>query len=275
MTANLNDYPYLLPPSARYQLQMIDLGSNEEKVDFFYRYKRKTEHLYLGVISTKIVELEGVSYIVKQFLNYLQGELYLKEANRDTHLSVKIVPKLCWLADSYLTNGFQYPMCVHYNPRIQKNVMHPGSTRNHIISLFHKNKNIEVLYFNTGGVTFDFMTNFKIIEKDQLLSYNGLSISIALDHCSTIPHINLDEHAMDTQLPVWQNKIQSRLLNSNFSVYCDKELPHFKKWITPDENTAQVKIYIKDPNDKDDIVKACIMTLIGRPYESPSLRVVL
>ena len=273
MTTNLNDYPYLLPPGARYWLKMVDIKTNEEKADFFYKYKRKTEHLYRGVISTKTVELEGVSFIAKQFLNYLQGDLYLKEANRDTHLSIKIVPKLCWLADSYLTNGFTHPMCVHYNPRIQKNVMHPGSTRNHIISLFHKNRNIEVLYFNTGGVEFDFMTNFKIIEKEQLLSYAGLSINIALDHCSTIPHINLDEHAMTPQLPIWQERIRTRLQDPNFSVYTDKPIVHLTKWFTADETSAQVKIYIKDPNDKDDIVKACIMTMIGRSYESPTLRV--
>lgn len=269
-----SEYPYVLGATASYHLRMVKMDSRQEAVDFFYRYKRDSENLYKGIMPASTVEFEGSHSLARhQLLTYFNERRYRYEATQDSNLLTKMFPKLCWLADSYFKHGLQYPVCCHYNPRTQKNVMHPGSTRNHIINLFHANEDIETLYFNTGGVRFDFMESMKIVNKDDLTEYPNFHINLALDHCSTIPHINPEFGSGPINIPIWQSQIRDKFTNPNFKIYMSKQNPLLKKWATNDE-TCPVRIYMEDPTDADDIVRASILVAIGKSYESLTLKVI-
>jgi hypothetical protein len=267
-------YPYVLPATSTYWLNVANIGSSNDNIDFFYKYKRESENLYLGKLPPDQFILEGSDYIVKNFLNYLNNSLFLEPATNNSDLTVKQFPKLCWLADSYFREGFLQPVCIHYNPRIQHNAVHPGSTRNHIINLFHDNTDIDCLYFNTGGVKFEFMSTMSIVSKEQLLAYPHVSMSIVFDHCSPIPHINVEGHTPLDYIPYWQNQVKNRFIESNFKIFMDKPIPQLLKWHTKDES-VDMRVYIKDLTNKNDIAKACLLVAIGKPYTSPTLTVML
>ena len=274
MTQNLNEYPYVLLASAPYHLRTVKIASRQEVVDFFYKYKRDSENLHKGTVSAKNFKLEGSGFLAKYRLpDYFKGRHYRTEATQDSNLVIKMFPKLCWLADSYFQHGFQYPVCIHYNPRIQENVMHPGSSRNHIINLFHKNADIETFYFNTGGVQFDFMKNMTIINKENLAEYPNFHMNVVLDHCSTIPHINPELGSGAVNIPIWQSKIRDKFMNPNFKIYMGNRVTLLEKWATNDE-TCPVRIYISNVRDHDDIVRAAILVAIGKSYTSPTLTVI-
>jgi hypothetical protein len=267
-------YPYALPPESRYWLNAANIGSTNDNIDFFYKYKKASENLHLGKISPKLFDIEGSEYILNNFLNYLNNSFFLQPATKNSNVTLKQFPKLCWLTDSYFREGFLHPVCVHYNPRIQCNVMHPGSTRNHIINLFHDGTDIDCLYFNTGGVVFDFLKNMILVGKHQLLAYPNVSMSVVFDHCSTIPHVNVEGHTPLDYIPFWQTRIKNRFTESNFKVYMNKRIPHLLNWYTNDES-VDIRVYIDDVTNKNDVVKACLLVAIGKPYTSPTLTVMI
>ena len=273
MTANLNSYPYAMPSAIKFYLRPTPVGNAEETLDFFYKYKRPAENLYIGEMNkTCDIDFEGSGYVLDMLTKYLDDNLFLEEVARDSNLSKKLIPKLCWLTSSYLENGFEYPVCMHYNPRIQRNVMHPGATRNHIINLFHGNQPINCLYFNTGGVEFDFLKSMKIIKKSTLLSYPHISVNIILDHCSTIPHVNLENNSITDNVPLWGQKLKERFGDSSFKIYMNKQIPVLSRWATEDE-TVNTRIYIEDLKNKNDVVKAFLLVASGKTYSSPTLKV--
>jgi len=267
-------YPYFLSPEGRYHLHMAPIGSLMDRLDFFYKYKRPSENIYRGMIGKTDVSFEGMAYVLKIFTEYLTNDYYQHPANRDTNLPIKLFPKLCWLTDEYLSGGFKHPVCLHYNPRTRKNVMHPGSTRNYVLDLFHKKFKLECLYFNTGGVEFDFMRSMKVVEKEELLRYQNLHMNIAFDHCSTIPHINLDDQCITDNIPVWQERVKSKLSDPSFRIYMDNEIEILKKWQSSEED-ASVKIYIENPTNRNEIVRACLLAVTGHAYQSETLKVVV
>jgi hypothetical protein len=273
MTVNLKTYPYALPTNARFYLRPTTIGNVEETLDFFYKYKRPTENLYIGEIDkTCNIDIEGSGYVLKILDAYLQDSLFLEEVNWDSDLSRKLIPKLCWLASSYFEKGFEYPVCIHYNPRKQSNVMHPGTTRNHIINLFHGKDPIKCLYFNTGGVEFGFMKAMKIIKKSTLLSYPHLCVDIILDHCSTIPHINLENKSIADNIPEWGQKLKERFGDPSFKIYMNKQIPILSRWATEDKTVA-TQIYITDLANKDDVLRAFLLVAIGKTYSSNTMAV--
>jgi hypothetical protein len=275
MTEILKGYPYSLGPTSRFNLHPAPVGTVEEALDFFYKYKQPAENLYIGEIDkTCNIDYEGSGHILKILNRYLLENLFLEEVNRDSDLSRKLIPKLCWLTSSYLEKGLEYPVCIHYNPRTQRNVMHPGTSRNHIINLFHGDKPINCLYFNTGGVKFDFLKTMKVVKKSTLLSYPHLSVNIMLDHCSPIPHVNLENNSITDTVPIWGQKLKERFSDPSFKIYMNKPIPVLAHWATQDEN-ASAKIYIRDLENKDDVARAFLLVAIGKNYKSPTLKVVV
>jgi hypothetical protein len=273
MTVESTKYPYLLAPTGRFYLRPTPVGNVEETLDFYYKYKRPTENLYIGKIDkTCNIDFEGSGYVLAMLTKYIDDSLFLKEVHRDSDLSIKLIPKLCWLTSSYLEKGLEHPVCIHYNPRIQRNVMHPGATRNHIINLFHGNQPIKCLYFNTGGVEFDFLKTMQIIKKSTLLSYPHISVNIILDHCSTIPHVNLEDKSIVDNITVWGQHLNERFGNSSFKLYMNNQIPFLSRWATEDE-TVSTRVYIKDLKNKDDLVRAFLLVATGKTYSSPTLRV--
>jgi len=268
----LSQYPYSLSPTTWFHLETIPVFGTEERVDFFHKYKRKTENLYIGNIHAKHLALRTSSDVIPRINDYFLQEQFLDE-NVPNDITKRLLPKICWLADSFFKIGFTHPLLVHYNPRIQKNVIHPGSIRSIIIRLFHQTSSINCMYFNTGGVDFDFMKSLRILTRDELLSYkDSMEIEMVADHGSIIPHINLDIWAVKTNIKRWQEFVYRRLTSPTFSIFCNQDIKILRPWYVARVEDANIEIIINEVND-DNICKAVILSIIGKSYSSSSLTV--
>ena len=268
-------WPYSIKPTSAYELHPLPIGQQHERLDLFFKYKRVSEDIYIGSISKQENLLfEGLGEVKRQFNQYFKENLYVQPADASTDLSIKLFPKMCWLTNSYYNTGFRHPVCIHYNPRIAKNVMHPGSTRNYIINLFHNLNDINCLYYNTSGVQFEFMKQMTKMTRKDFDNCPNLHFNLVMDHCSMIPHVNLDGLSVKDNIPVWQEIVRKRLTDPAFKIYINNHIEELSRFTTNNLQEAIVKIWIKDPTNKEDIVRACILAVIGQSYKSNSLTVI-
>ena len=265
-------WPHSIKPTSAYELHPLPIGPQYERLDLFFKYKRKSEDIYIGSISKyENLLFEGFGEIKQQFTRYFKEKLYLQPVDETGNLSIKLFPKMCWLTYSYYSTGFKYPVCIHYNPRLEQNVMHPGSTRNHIINLFHNLNDINCLYYNTNGVQFEFMNQMKKLTREDFDNYPNLNFNLVMDHCSMIPHVNLDGRAVRDNIPRWQEIVKNQVTNSAFKIYTNNRIEELSQFTTDNITEATVKIQIKDPTNENDIVRACILAVIGQSYKSHTL----
>jgi hypothetical protein len=267
------DYPYSLPTHAWYNLRTLQVDS-EVGVDFFYKCKRSNENIYIGPVHKSNILFDTSTFARDHAISYLTKRSFNGSASFGSHLSIKLLPKLCWLTETFFTTGFKFPVCVHYNPRIEQNVMHPGSTRNYIIDLFQTSPFVECLYFNTGGVQFPFMDSMRVFERDELYNYPTRQVSFVADHCSIIPHINLDVSSVEDSIPIWHEKLKARLTDPNFRIFMNKDIHALAEWQTADID-AKVRIFISDLKNHKDILRAIILSIMNIPYESETLTVAI
>ena len=266
-----NFYPYTLPDRGPFHLETIPIQSIRERIDFFYKYKRSSENLYIGDIDTRHLLLRDSNWLLEPIKQYFQAKSYLQD-NTISAGTNHMFPKICWLAKSFTMHGFTHPVSVHYNPRIQQNVVHPGSARNHIIKLFHQTQTVKCLYFNTGGVNFDFMKSMQEFDQNELLANKSLEFQLVADHGAIIPHVNLDATSVRANVISWQQFIYNRLRSPTFTVYSDIEM--FKPWYA-DEKDANIQIRFNNDSLVNDmpglICKAIILAIIGKSFASDTL----
>ena len=270
-----DSHPYKIWPNAQFNLESIPVFGTEERVDFFYKYKRASENLYLGNIDKENLLLKNSQPLLESVARYFLFKQYLKE-NIVDNFSKRLFPKMCWLSDSFYKMGFKFPVAVHYNPRLQANVIHPGSIRNYVIKYFQESDPVNCLYFNTGGVEFDFMKTLTVVDKDYLLQHKDtMQIELVADHTAIIPHINLDPHSVKPNIVKWQEYIYRRIDSPSFTIYTNKEIDFLKQWYAP-ESEAYIKFEISDTTEErwEDIQCMCaILAIIGRSYTSKDLKV--
>ena len=270
-----NSYPYTIPKDAPFHREAIPVFGTKERIEFFYKYKRDNEKLYVGNIDKDNLLLKESDVLLNSIKNYFSKKQFENEKIVND-FNKRLFPKVCWLANEYLKHGFKYPISVHYNPRIQRNVIHPGAIRNHIIKLFQQEQPVKCLYFNTGGVKFNFMNLLGIFSKGDLLEYvENLEIELIADHGSIIPHLNLDATSVKPNIENWQSFIRIRLASQEFSIFSNKYIEFLQPWCKSKED-ANIEIIIGDVmnNEWDDIqCKATILAMLGNSYESKNLTV--
>lgn len=259
-------YPYSLDKDVPFHLETIPVYGMNERIDFFYKYKRKTENLYIGNINKGHLLLRESRSLFESISKYLKRKDFSDSRILDD-FSKRLLPKVCWLTDVFYKQGFKLPIAVHWNPRIRANVIHPGSVRNHVIKLFQTTDPVYCLYFNTGGVEFDFMKNLSVFP---LTPSNNLEFEMVADHGSIIPHINLDVSSNASSLEKWHEFIYRRLTSPTFSIKSNIDIDILKPWYAPD---AKIEIRIENTNNLDDLCRCVILAIIGKSYQSPTLSV--
>lgn len=274
-----NSPPYKIHPHVHFNLESLPVFGTNERIDFFYKYRRAGENLYIGNIDKKDLELKHSKPLFDSLERYFDRTHYkINPLAIVKDFDKRLFPKVCWLTDSFFKIGFKYPVCVHYNPRIQQNVIHPGSIRNHVIKLFQETNLVNCLYFNTGGVEFDFMKDLKVLTKEELLKFNkNLEIELVADHCSIIPHINVGQDSVSSNIETWQEFIYRRLTSPSFTVFTNASIQLLEPWYT-DKSQANIEIEINDVTPADNewldiLCKCLILVIIGKSYKSKSLTV--
>lgn len=262
--------PANIEPTALYITSTLSTNSNES-TELFFKLKKNTENLYSGKIHTdRLVKYNFISDIT----DYLRSRKFLQTFHPSESYSPSKYQfvKCCWLADSILTQGMHNPLSVHYNPRIKKNVVHPGQTRSYISQLFQPGP-VDCLYFNTAGIRFPWMKSFDIVSQDRLQDIAFSHLSIIADHGSLIPQIFFGDYknAM-TEVIKYQKFIGDRLSNMQFRIKSNIPITPLEYWATTDDN-APIEIYIKDTRISNDVARACILAVLGKPYKSDTLEV--
>ena len=266
-----NSYPYKISPNGQFNLEYIPVFGVEEKINFFYKYKRRTENLYLGNIDKYNLLLKPSDSLLWSIKPYFEKKQFL-DPNIVTDFNKRLFPKVCWLTDTFFKNGFNYPVGVHYNPRLEQNVMHPGAIRNHVIKLFQDTPDVNCLYFNSGGTNFDFMSNLRIVEQDELLSFkDDIQIELVADHASIIPHINLDYKSVTPNIVLWQEFIYRRLTSPTFTMSCNDSIDLFIPWLTTADK-SYIDVHVNLPLNTQDlrndmICKIARLAILGKSYE--------
>lgn len=267
-------YPYALTPTDPYHFNSIPVYGTIERIEFFYKYKRINENLYIGNINSKHLKFSTATDHISRIEDYFLKKQYLN-SDITSDITKRLFPKLCWLTSALFKNGFIYPICSHYNPRIQQNVIHPGSIRNLVINLFLKDSEVYCLYFNTGGVDFDFIKSLKILTKDDLIEYtDNIEIELVADHGAIIPHINLDTTLLRPNVEKWHEFVYRRLTSPSFKIFCNKDIGILKPWYSSKED-ANIEINIHSSTEtRDDIVCKCaILSVLGKSYESDAFSI--
>ena len=244
---------------------------NADSIDLFYKAKKKSENLYIGTIKTQL--LYKYSFI-RDITAYFRDRKFLQTYHLTERYSPSEYqfPKCCWLASSILTEGLKSPLSVHYNPRLKKNIVHPGQTRSYIAHLFGTDS-LPCLYFNTSGVKFSLMKHFSIVEKSQLLDLNPSHFSLAADHGALIPHLFFGNQSNTlTEVFKYHTFIKNRLSDMKFRIRSNVLIYPLEYWTT-NADSAHIEIYIKDTTNPDDVARACILSVLGKPYKSDTLEV--
>ena len=269
-----NRHPYIIRPDTEFNLESIPVFGIDNRIDFFYQYKRPTENLYLGDINKKHLLLKRSESLLDSIRSYFVNKLYESQNIVDDY-GKRLFPKVCWLTDSFLKNGFNYPISVHYNPRLQTNVIHPGSIRNHVIKLFHQSPTIKCLYFNTGGVKFEYMNSLKLFNKEDLLNYKDVvQLELIGDHASIIPHINLDPNSVKPNIIKWQEFIYRRLTSPTFTITANRQIDILLPWYVNDNANIEITIRNVTPHDLIDVTcRAIILAVLGKSCDTPELTV--
>ena len=269
-----NSYPSEILSRTPFHYETV-LGYNtKDRIEFFYTNKLATENLYMGEIDKSHINIDDSVGLLNSFVNYFIKKQFLNE-NIFENVRFRTFPKMCWLTDSFIKRGFKYPLSVCYNTSTQKNIVNRGSNRMQVLSLFQNSPSINCLYFNTGGVKFDFMEPLRLFDRDELSSYEeNLEIELVNESNSIVPRINLDIDSLKPNILIWQDFIRKRIASQTFTIYSNIGIEIFKPWAAS-EDEARIQIYVKDYTSWSDIVCKCaILAIIGKSYDSDSLTVI-
>jgi len=244
-------------------------GSQEELVDTFNKFKKSNEFLYRGTISKEDLEFSSAREIYEDIEKYFNTEFEKEYHPIPYSLTFKTFVKMCWLTDMYFSEGIRNPLGVHYNPRLGKNIIHPGRARQAVYSLFHEGP-IEVVYFNTGEIQYPWLESMKKIEISDYLQ-TGCHIALVPDHGSIIPHIHYEQHLLTDNVMAYHTRIRNRF-NNNFSIKSNVDIEPLRKWKT--SLKPVVEVTFSNNFDFKDVVKAIIIITLGLPYTSDKFKII-
>jgi hypothetical protein len=244
-------------------------GSQEELVDTFNKFKKSNEFLYRGTISKEDLEFSSAREIYEDIEKYFNTEFEKEYHPIPYSLTFKTFVKMCWLTDMYFSEGIRNPLGVHYNPRLGKNIIHPGRARQAVYSLFHEGP-VDVIYFNTGGITPPWPNPLQQIEIDSFLNTGGY-IALVPDHGSIIPHIHYEQHLLTDMVTEYHTRIRNRF-NNNFSIRSNVDIELLRKWKT--SLKPVVDITFSNNFDFKDVVKSIFIITLGLPYTSDKFKII-
>jgi len=248
-------------------------------------WNQRNESLWFGDIDISQLYLisEGVFnklYMDEFFrLQYYNFEIETLNVDQGEVPAVEQMCKATHLLTEYLKHGnFRDPICTHYNPRLDVNVVHPGGTRQVILDLFHTG-DLKTFYFNTSGAKFNFLNNFEKIDIQTSVLDKNFYISIVPDHGTFVPHImnivtgtlKLPENMINTH-----NRYKKMLNSKKFRLKSNAPMPWWNPWGTHMESKATVNVFFKDPSNVSikTQMKATLLILGNHNYEDEDLKIV-
>lgn len=255
-----------------------------EEAKMLTKYWHNGERLWKGKMPRHSFQLAPSESIRAFVFNYFQYECYKKSADEiaddDVNITdfwLEILPKILWLSEAWLDNGlFDEPWMAHWNPRIGKNVVHPGQTRSAVLEMFGQGTpDLYCVYFNTGG-HYDpaTMHSLEPFEIDWLIEEGWNTMTYVADHESIIPHFSKSIEENSDYKKEYHNRIIDRL--SILGIETNTQSPHFLHYLRPWANRRRknVEIFFEDDMPSYiDCSTALVCALLGRDYSNQKLKV--
>lgn len=135
--------------------------------------------------------------------------------------------KLVWLGYEFCMTakggpGFTNPIGIHWNPRTQQFVVHPGIVRYATARLF--GKDVYAYYFATKGYAPELITrNMREVNVEELM---GSSFFLVPDHGTLIPHITFNDSIIKDQVRMYNKWIREPLLYQGVGISSNVDLNH-------------------------------------------------
>lgn len=244
-------------------------------------WAEKNEYLSRGTIPFDVFSTDHVEHTYSILEKYFIEREYrfaieTIPVDHGTRLYTELVCKTAYLTKEYLRLGnFSDPLCAHYNPRLDKQVIHPGGTRQTVLDLFHEGT-IDCYYFNTRGYVFDFMEKLQKINPTKFIQTEEINFALVPDHGSLIPHIlsNQGRQKNPTNMINAHNHIKLRFSSANYRIFSNQPIEIFNPWLTTKRKRSHVSIIFKDLSmTLKDQIKAIYLVLAKQNYNSKSLEV--
>ncbi len=171
---------------------------------------------------------------------------------------VEIYTKLVWLTNEYIQDyKFKNPMGAHWNPTIQKFVIHPGSIRQAVFNLFGPEE-ATFITFNTSGIDIDWIKKYPTYESLSADYPVDLGTAYCDDHNTIIPHIHIQTKTISLAIsrlhPIIKDFYTSTKIEANFDLSLtgyNKNIVKNPKWVA--------NVEVDDPSCDSDILKAMML----------------
>ena len=185
------------------------------------------EQLWLGKIPLKEFkpldpyQVVSVNYFHKG-INWDDHSIdYVFEADHDTFIAeFEFFLKMAWISHEYIRDkGLTFPIGVHWNPRIEQLVVHPGVVRFAVAQLF-KDK-VPCYYFATRGHS----PWFAAEEWMESLDYEwlrGKDFFITPDHGTFIPHVTFNTESIYPKIKEYHGYARHLLIEKQLKISSNK-----------------------------------------------------
>ena len=275
---------WYVDPLAKYLCDTINLHEFTHDSMDLIKYWRWGEALWIGDIPYSVLSFDPSEEIDSDIHLYFAGEYYNFELDQQPIKTIQTgefseaenFTKMCWLTEEYLNNNktFRNPLGSHYNPRIDKHVIHPGGCRNKIVKMFaDPTSAVYSWYFNTRGIKPKWLKLLKKVDIEDLLFTQEFRMAMVPDHGSMIPHVSKEVeeiagHLVDTYPKLKLLATEPRQFTSNV------DMPYLERW---KDNTQGVHIHInfKEGYRDLDVYAAYILFALKRPYKGRYLEVMV
>ena len=247
------------------------------KLDLYDQCLLPKESLYRGYIDISL--LDGRFSTFNLIKNVMRGQDYKLEKFTvedhkiaTTHKDLYFLGKICYLTKKYIEDKkFNHPVTIYFNPRLEKNVVHPGIGRMEVYKLLNINS-IYCLYFNTGGVWLESVgiinhANFEKITLRSLIAENKpFMLCYTLDHGSLIPQIHFSDPERENRYDYVKN-IGSII--RNLKIKTNVHIDFLEPFI--DNNDFTTELIFLNSFTELDVARSIIFSIIGHNYQSDNL----
>jgi hypothetical protein len=252
-------------------MNLQTLPNQHSHEELFFSKKQLGEDLGLTTVSINELNfdtIDGLPHSIKTFFEQgihkkckgvMSYSLKRHKKYREYQQTLEDYSKAVWLTKDFISlDSFRNPIGVHWNPRINKWNIHPGGTRQRVIYHFEKNKEINVLGFNTNAKPIKFSRKFFSVEEIQeYFNASDVALVCTSDYGSIIPHIHFDYNKTYTDIfssiKHLQDFYKTTKLITNFDM---ADFGYTEKIESP---RLTVKLTVDDPSSADNITRALLL----------------
>jgi len=265
----------------------VDIKSQE-----IAKYWKPGEWIWDGKIPRSHFHFDFMYSIMGEIDQYFLGEKWKRdisdypEENWDDPTKqdyfMENFLKFVWLLNEYTTQGgFKNPLFCHYNPRIDKIVIHPGGVRALVEGLFG-GEYVDASFFNTDNYFQEFMHDMEPWDLEEKFTLGGYDCIGVPDHGSIIPHAGIDMHIIPGHKKDWYWRIYNRISDGKLNIKLkftdtNKNIDKFRswvgQWITDTASQDVTHVTFTNAPTKIDIIRAVYAVFAEIEYQDDKLSV--